>query len=186
MRLPELDPERTVWSSDQIWNVARSGELDFVRPVRVSEHPNIPLHEMLSIADRAFSALTKLCDATVVPHTWGIIPFGDEQIGTLVIDQTSHHGPMSYKPKGTPAGYVLGALVETVINDYNPPQSKVDRLRGGLESYYNIWYRFRNRRGGLAYEAAKPNQFNFGTSRTITSPSFVLTDIEPIIHIKRK
>jgi hypothetical protein len=174
--LPELDPDQTVWRSKDLWFAESRHHMYFNRPVRVRSEAPMNLETVLRTADQGFLSLAKKCGAAVVPHTWGLIPLSEEEVGLL-----DYPGPQAtYKPVDIPKDYALGARVEVINKEEVPNDTPDEMLERGISSFLGFRITAMKRRP-LPREAAQAYQFTYGTSASIHEPVMILHDIEPLL-----
>lgn len=147
----------------------------FVRPIdiRVKSFSCASLERLLAKADRELSTVAEMCEAEVVPHTWGLIVKGHET---------------EYRHK-VPHLWSLVAQVDRIQRDSS---TKVGRLNepefniilNGIRRYDRTrWLK----RYGLPDMGT--HQFMYGTNARLDSgkrngPKLFLVDVEPLFRLR--
>lgn len=164
--LPEYD-WRQVWNRRHMRDPNLPLPNHFVREISISDIEPLlryGISSMVEWADAELNTLAEYCDATVVPHAWGIA----RQIRT----PEAKHDPFRLLIQSilTRAQYDLVAKVARV-NVLSPPPEWENKLQTGMDQYATSDRQY-------YYCDRKLNQFMYGTIAGSPTPTTWLVDID--------
>lgn len=178
--LPELDPNNIIYKLRDTDFVSFDHEM-FVRPVKLTAECSTLLENIdkaIDIADREFARIAQRCGGLVLPHMWGVTDLDHERIFGLERDAVECGLTYYHTAFGKNRGLVAG--VETIRTTSEERVrglgSRQDMIQSRIHDYED------EMRGSEIPTDLRPDQFTFGTTRTITEPTIILHDIEPIIN----
>lgn len=177
--LPELDPSKLVYKL-RYTDFTILPDDSFVRPIKTMGYlcKNSPdLSKLLRLADEQFQLLAEICGAVVVPHTWGIVRADPER--TSGLERAARLGGFTYCPDSiVKPEYILAAEVEAI----SPKETPCISSEFGKNMINLLCYRYEeeNRQKKVASDM-NHSQFTTGTTKTISTLSLILHDIDPII-----
>ncbi len=161
----------------------QEGRTNIVRPVKFAVKEGLPIPELLGVVDEQLAELASYCGGFVVPHVWGIVKAPSDVQKSL--PRGVHTSHQSFTPRWLPRDYILAARVE-IIRIMGEPSN--DQIQKGVTDYYGRRWLGDGARTlsdfqdeGLNFSI--PRQISFGTTLSITEPSIIIHDIDPLLRL---
>lgn len=164
--LPVYDRRTTVLSKKHEFTASQfTPESTFVRTVRLQAYGCLTLRQALDVADSAFMTFTELCDASVVPHSWGLYRFSK--------DNHRSEDPL------LPGGHILVAEVDKV----RAVQARhIDQTIAIANARTTYLKQQREGTNPLTWYEHQPYQFLNGVTDNDSHRRLYMVDIEPILE----
>ena len=167
--LPVFSPETPIaWTKQQIANIGQTVGATAVRRVFFTPSSLTSLQAVVETADALFDDVAELCEATVVPHSWGLARRPESLQSSI--------SPLIRQPL-LPVDMELVAEVDIIRASRLPSRNEAREMRAKLR-------RRELSRPYVDWRDDHTHQFLHGTNAADHRKGMWLVDIEPVLRIR--
>lgn len=172
-----FDASEVAWNGQAYRQMAEMTH--FVRPVRILANiaAQYSLETILSRTEQEFLKIAQYTGAQIVPHLWGMV---EKPLDCTILDTNER---MTHTHPDLPKNLLIAARVET-IRSCGPKESKEFlRLQTGIRRYAQSRQHGHEETPIHLTDATMLRNYSKGATLSISNPSIILHDIEPLITI---